>query len=81
MTAPSLPYPIGIQLSVFRDDGNWSQYRKWWMRPVHQQIALQIARITLAHYDGSEDPAYTADEWAAKADALVEQYPSCVFVY
>lgn len=79
-TAPALPYPIGIQISVFRDDGQWN-YPKWWMRPVHQQLALQVARIALAHYEGSEDPAYTAAEWASKSEALVEQYPDCIFVY
>lgn len=76
-----LPYPIGINVVVYRDDGNWNKYSKWFMRPMHQVQALLVARITLAHYEGEDEPAYTHSEWVRKADKLVQQYPDCIFVY
>ena len=78
---PCLPYPVGINVRVFRDDGRWDQYSAWWKRASHELRSLQVANITLGHWEGTDEPAYTADEWAAKADRLVEQYPDCIFVY
>ena len=78
---PALPYPVGINISVFRDDGEWDKYTKWFMRPMHEVVSLAVCKITLAHYEGDETPAYTHDEWCEKAESLVTEYPDCIFVY
>ncbi len=78
---PALPYPIGIEISVFKDDGQWDKYSRWFMRPMHQVTALSVAKITLAHYEGEDEPAYSHSEWCRKSAQLVEQYPDCIFVY
>ena len=77
----ALPYPTTINLKVFQDDGQWQNYRAWFMRSSEQLTRLAVADITLGHYEGSDEPAYTAKEWRRKADQLVAQYPGCVFVY
>ena len=81
MRQAALPFPLGIKLRVFRDDGNWDNYSAWFMR-THKQIEdLFVAGITLGHYEGSEEPAYDHHEWCDKADRLLRDYPGCVFVY
>ena len=77
----ALPYPISINMTVFRDDGQWGNYRAWFLRPVQQLERLAVAKITLGHFEGSDEPAYTAEQWRRKSDQLVVQYPGCVFVY
>lgn len=77
---PALPYPIGIKIDVYRDDGKWDEMR-WWERASHVLKSLAVCRITLAHYDGEDEPCYTVDEWGVKADELVQKHPGCVFVY
>lgn len=81
MTQAQLPYPIGINVIVFKDDGNWEKYRQWFLRTQKQIETLFVARITLGHYEGTDEPAYTHSEWVGKSAALVEKYPDCVFVY
>lgn len=78
---PALPYPTSINMTVFRDDGQWGNYRAWFLRSVEQLERLAVAKITLGHFEGSDEPAYTAEQWRRKADQLVAQYPGCVFVY
>ena len=78
---PVLPYPIGINIQVFRDDGNWQKYRAWFLRTHAQIEELFVARITLAHFEDSEDPAYSHSEWCRKAESLVDDYPNCIFIY
>lgn len=80
-TQPALPYPIGIKINVFKDDGNWGNYRAWFMRTDADLRNLSVVTITLAHFEGEDEPAYTAAEWANKAARLVEQYPDCIFIY
>ena len=80
----SLPYPIGINLTVYRDDEEWDKYPRWFSRPSHQLAELFVARITLGHYrdeEGNTEPAYTYPEWCEKADQLLTEYPGCLFVY
>ena len=84
----ALPHPIGINMTVYRDDSNWDKYSRWFMRPMHQIRDLFVAKITLAHYVDSEgepinggEPAYSHDEWCDKADRLLAEYPGCIFVY
>ena len=77
----ALPYPIGINVLVFRDDGNWHLYRSWFLRTQNQIETLFVARITLGHIEGTDEPAYSHREWIAKSEQLVEEYPNCVFVY
>ena len=77
----ALPYPIGINVLVFRDDGNWHLYRSWFLRTQNQIETLFVARITLGHYEGTDEPAYSHREWIAKSEQLVEEYPDCVFIY
>ena len=79
-TKPVLPYPQSLRIKVFKDDGKWD-FGPWFMRSHHILDSLYVATITLAHYEGSEEPCYTAAEWAAKADKLTAQYPDCVFIY
>ena len=80
-TKPALPFPNGINLQVFRDDGKWDNYTKWFMR-THKQInELFVAKITLAHYEGQDEVAYDSAEWVVKSNQLVEDYPNCVFIY
>lgn len=76
-----LPYPTGINLRVYRDDGQWSNYRAWFMRADWQLSDLHVATITLAHYEEDEAPAYTYEEWCDKANRLIAEYPDCVFIY
>jgi hypothetical protein len=78
---PALPYPIGINVVVYKDDGNWDNYRQWFLRTQAQLEKLFVARITLSHYEGIEEPAYTHAEWVRKSASLVEKYPNCIFVY
>lgn len=77
---PALPYPRGLTIHVYEDDGGFEGTR-WFMRAQHVLNALYRATITLAHYEGEEEPCYTAAEWCRKADSLLEQYPNCVFIY
>ena len=77
----ALPYPIGINVLVFRDDGNWHLYRSWFLRTQNQIETLFVARITLGHIEGTDEPAYSHREWIAKSEQLVEEYPDCVFIY
>ena len=79
-SAFSLPYPVGINVKVFRDDGNWG-VSPWFVRSNHVLRSLHVANITLAHYEGEGEPAYTAEEWARKSREIVEKYPNCVFIY
>ena len=80
-TKPALPYPIGIKINVFKDDGNWGNYRAWFMRTNADLRNLSVATITLAHFEGEDEPAYTHAEWCDKADRLLAQYPDCIFIY
>jgi len=81
MIKPVLPFPNSINVLVFRDDGNWDNYRAWFLRTQKQIETLSVARITLGHIEGTDEPAYSSLEWAIKADGLIAQYPDCVFVY
>lgn len=76
-----LPYPLGINMQVFQDDGNWGNYRAWFLRTHEQLQRLFVAKITLGHYEGTGDPAYSYREWIAKSQQIVDAYPQCVFVY
>ena len=76
-----LPYPTGINVKVFKDDGNWEAYRSWWMRPSSKLRELTVAEITLSHFEGEDEPAYSHAEWVRKSKQLVEKYPNCIFVY
>lgn len=78
----NLPYPIGIHISVYRDDGKWENYRRWFQRNDLPQLA--VAKVTLRHTideKGEAEPAYTAKEWEQKAASLQVEFPNCVFVY
>lgn len=79
-TAPALPYPLSLTIDVYKDDGGFEGTR-WFMRPQHILRELFVARITLRHIEGDDEPYYTAAEWSAKADRLVAQYPNCIFIY
>ena len=81
MQKPRLPFPIGIKLQVFKDDGNWDNYRAWFLRTQEQLQRLFVANITLGHYEGTDEPAYSHREWIAKSQQLVDTYPDCVFIY
>jgi hypothetical protein len=81
MTTAALPYPIGINVLVFRDDGQWDNYRQWFLRTQKQIEELLVARITLGHYTDTDEPAYSHSDWVRKASELVATYPDCVFVY
>jgi hypothetical protein len=81
MTQAHLPYPIGINLIVFKDDGNWDKYRAWFLRTQKQIETLFVAWITLGHYEGSDEPDYDYESWCRKSEQLVTQYPGCIFVY
>lgn len=77
----ALPFPIGLNVLVFKDDGNWHKYRSWFLRTQKQIEDLFVARITLGHYEGSDEPDYDHESWCRKSDQLVSQYPGCIFVY
>lgn len=77
----ALPFPLGITMQVFRDDGKWDEYSAWFKRSSMDLRDLFVAKITLGHYDGSDEPAYSHSEWVRKADQLVTEYPGCVFIY
>lgn len=81
MKTAQLPYPIGLGVTVYKDDGQWDQYRAWFLRTQEQLKRLFMAQITLAHYEGEDEPCYTYDEWCRKSEQLVMQYPDCIFVY
>ena len=81
MTTACLPYPIGLEITVYKDDGQWDQSSKWFMRAMHQIVELFVAKITLRHIEGEDEPCYSDAEWAAKAAQLVETYPGCLFIY
>jgi len=81
MTDAVLPYPTSINIAVFQDDGQWGKYRAWFLRSSEQLQNLAVAKITLGHFEGTCEPAYTAEQWRMKAAELVAAYPSCVFVY
>jgi hypothetical protein len=81
MKRPELPFPIGVKILVFKDDGNWHRYRSWFLRTQKQIETLFVARVTLAHYEGLDEPDYDYQSWCRKASQLVAQYPGCVFVY
>lgn len=78
---PALPFPIGITITVYRDDGNWDRYSSWLMRPHHHLRDLFVARITLGHPEGSDEPDYDSRSWGEKAKQLIAEFPNCVFVY
>ena len=78
---PALPYPIGINVTVYRDDSKWSEYRAWFLRSPSVLNELFVARITLSHFVESAEPTYTAAQWADKAERLVAEFPDCVFIY
>ena len=78
---PALPYPIGLNVLVYKDDGRWVNYRAWFLRTQEQLNRLFVAKITLAHFEGDDSPCYSFDEWCKKADQLLEMYPDCIFVY
>lgn len=78
---PALPYPIGITINVFRDDGRWGEYRAWFMRSDRDLRALAVAKITLAHFDDEDEPAFSHDEWCDESERLVAEYPDCLFIY
>lgn len=80
MPEPAIPYPTGTHITVFRDDGKWGDM-PWWRRGAAELKSLLVCRITLAHYDGEDEPAYSWSEWVEEADQLVREYPDCVFVY
>ena len=67
MTTAALPYPIGINVLVFRDDGQWDNYRQWFLRTQKQIEELLVARITLGHYTDTDEPAYSHSDWVRKA--------------
>lgn len=77
----ALPFPTGIKMSVFKDDGQWDQYRAWFMRSHADLQRLIVAKITLGHWEDTEEPAYTAEEWRVKSEKLLKDFPDCVFVY
>lgn len=81
MKTAALPYPVGINFIVFKDDGNWDKYRQWFLRTQQQIQSLFVAKITLGHYEGTDEPAYSHSEWVAKSKQIVADYPDCVFVY
>jgi len=81
LKSAALPYPVGINVSVFQDDGKWNNYSAWFKRTNADLRSLSVARITLGHWEGTDDPAYTAEEWVRKSAQLVAQYPNCIFVY
>ena len=83
MKNSALPFPLGVKLQVYRDDGQWDNYRAWFLRPVAVLHSLLVTRITLGHYvtESGPEPAYSPDEWHRKAEQLVADYPDCVFVY
>lgn len=78
---PALPYPIGITINVFRDDGRWDEYSAWFMRSNRDLIDLAVVKITLAHYEGEDEPAFSHDEWCDESERLVAEYPDCLFIY
>ena len=77
----TLPHPIGINIVVYKDDGNWDQYRAWFLRTQRQLNDLFVAKVVLAHYEGSDEPDYSHLDWCRKSAQLVQQYPGCIFVY
>ena len=77
----ALPFPTTINMLVFKDDGNWGNYPAWFLRKHGQIEDLLVTRITLGHYEGSDEPAYTHESWCRKSAQLVMDYPGCVFVY
>lgn len=82
MSTPALPYPLSTDIHVFQDDGLWPNYRAWFMRRDVDLHRLHVVDIKLAHYDCDPDePIYTSEEWARKADELVAAYPDCIFIY
>lgn len=78
---PALKYPTGLTMTIFKDDGRWSEYRAWFMRTDSDLRTLHLTRLTLAHYEGDDEPAYTHEQWCDKADRLLDEYPNCVFIY
>ena len=77
----ALPHPIGLNVLVYKDDGQWGNYRAWFLRTQEQLNRLFVARITLAHFEGEDEPCYSSKEWRSKSSQLLAQYPQCVFVY
>lgn len=77
----ALALPVGLDVLVFKDDGNWDKYRSWFMRSTDQLEDLFVARITLGHYEGSDEPDYDHNSWCRKSEQLVKRYPGCIFVY
>jgi len=77
MTTRTMAYPIGTEIKVFHDDGNWDRYSAWWMRPIHEAEDLFVCRYKLAT---DEDDEYCGD-WEADSRYLLSEHPDCVFVY
>jgi len=76
----ALPYPSDINLTVYTDDGHWG-ICPWFKRTDDSLATLFVNRYVLAHIPGTDDPDFTAAQWAAESDQLVERHPGCIFVY
>jgi hypothetical protein len=77
----ALPYPIGLNILVYKDDGQWGNYHAWFLRTHEQLKRLFVAKITLAHFEGEDEPCYSFSEWCRKSNQLLGAYPECIFVY
>ena len=76
----ALRYPVGIDMTVYKDDGGWGLC-PWFMRSNNSLATLFVERYVLAHLEGTDDPEFTAEQWATESAQLVERHPGCIFVY
>ena len=74
---PSLPYPIGTSVKVFRDHVAWDSHAKWFMLPSPLLRELYVASYDLA---ADEEGDYSGN-WQADSEFLQSSHPGCVFIY
>ena len=75
-----LSYPVSTSIKVYRDDGNWDKYDRWWQRPTYQTRDLYVVNVDL-RTDDQGDVDLSHSEWVDAADALLRDYPDSVFIY
>lgn len=77
----TLPYPISTTIYVYRDDGQWDQYAKWFMRPRREIASLFITRYVLPVNARTGELDISPENWEYIAQRLVREHPDGMFIY
>lgn len=75
----ALPYPLGSEIRVFRDDGGFGRGR-WFNRSIHKLQELLVGSYSLP-VDEEGDVDLSFEQWIAFAKELVRDHENAVFVY